>query len=348
MRALRVALYLIAALAAVTVAPTMPSAQIGVSITLAPPALPVYAQPAIPGAGYIWTPGYWAWGPDGYYWVPGTWVLPPAVGVLWTPGYWGWSSGAYIWNGGYWGPHIGFYGGINYGFGYTGIGYAGGYWNNGAFFYNRSVNNISNTNITNVYTKNVTNNINNSKVSFNGPGGATAKMTAAEAAAARQPHTPPTPLQVQHREAAAKEPTLRASVNHGVPPVAATAKPGVFSGPAVVPARAGPAPTPAATRTAPPVRTPAKAGTAEPARAATPRTTTPPRPETPAHVVPPRPATPAHVAPPRPATPAHVAPVRPVAPHPAAVRPAPPRPAPHPAAQRAAPHPAAARRPEPK
>jgi len=73
-----------------------------VSITIAPPVLPVYVQPALPGPGYIWTPGYWAYGDDGYYWVPGTWVLPPAVGVLWTPGYWGWHDGIYAWNAGYW------------------------------------------------------------------------------------------------------------------------------------------------------------------------------------------------------------------------------------------------------
>jgi hypothetical protein len=32
----------------------------GVSITIAPPALPIYVQPAIPAEGYLWTPGYWA------------------------------------------------------------------------------------------------------------------------------------------------------------------------------------------------------------------------------------------------------------------------------------------------
>ncbi len=42
-----------------------------VSVTVAPPVLPVYVQPACPGDGYIWTPGYWAYGPDGYFWVPG-------------------------------------------------------------------------------------------------------------------------------------------------------------------------------------------------------------------------------------------------------------------------------------
>src|SRR5215472_3847994 len=117
---------------------------VGVSVRIGPPALPVYVQPVCPGPGYIWTPGYWAYGPDGYYWVPGTWVQPPVVGVLWTPGYWGWSNGYYLWHEGYWGPHVGFYGGINYGFGYTGVGFRGGYWNNGAFFYNRSVNRVIN------------------------------------------------------------------------------------------------------------------------------------------------------------------------------------------------------------
>src|ERR1700756_3073681 len=59
-----------------------------------PPLLPEYEQPPIPAPGYIWTPGYWAYGADDYYWVPGTWVQPPAVGLLWTPGYWGWFNGA--------------------------------------------------------------------------------------------------------------------------------------------------------------------------------------------------------------------------------------------------------------
>src|ERR1700682_1583192 len=104
-----------------------------VSVNIAPPVLPVYAQPACPGDGYIWTPGYWAYGDDGYFWVPGTWVLAPYTGALWTPGYWDYSDdGVYVFNEGYWGLHIGFYGGVNYGYGYCGEGYQGGYWNNGA------------------------------------------------------------------------------------------------------------------------------------------------------------------------------------------------------------------------
>ena len=65
------------------------------------------------------------------------------MGALWTPGYWGFYGGRYLFYPGYWGLHIGFYGGINYGFGYVGFGYEGGYWNSGRFFYNRVYNHIN-------------------------------------------------------------------------------------------------------------------------------------------------------------------------------------------------------------
>ena len=95
-------------------------------------------------------------------------MQPPQVGVLWTPGYWGWGGGPYLFHAGYWGPHIGFYGGVNYGFGYGGVGYEGGYWNHGSFAYNRSVNNVSNVSVTNVYNKTVINNTTVNRTSFNG------------------------------------------------------------------------------------------------------------------------------------------------------------------------------------
>ncbi len=106
-------------------------ARVFVSVGIAPPAIPVYTQPIAPGDGYIWTPGYWAWTDDGYQWVDGAWVLPPYTGALWTPGYWGYGPGGYLWNAGYWGPTVGYYGGINYGFGYFGTGFYGGYWGGG-------------------------------------------------------------------------------------------------------------------------------------------------------------------------------------------------------------------------
>ena len=221
MRALRPLIPFFLALATIS-SPSTSFAQIavGVSITVAPPALPVYVQPPIPAPGYIWTPGYWAYGPDGYYWVPGTWILPPTVGLLWTPGYWGWREGVYVWNGGYWGPHIGYYGGINYGFGYVGVGYEGGHWDGGVFAYNKTVNNFGGVTVVNTYSKTVINNTTVNQVSFNGPGGATAQATAQEAAAAREQHTPPTALQTQHAQAASTNRSLLASVNHGNPGIA--------------------------------------------------------------------------------------------------------------------------------
>ncbi len=121
--------------------------QVAVEAQVAPPALREYEQPEAPGAGYLWTPGYWAWdaGAGDYYWVDGAWVEPPYVGALWTPGYWGPGYGSgYLWNAGYWGPYVGYYGGINYGWGYFGAGYYGGYWNRGAFWYNRDLNRFHN------------------------------------------------------------------------------------------------------------------------------------------------------------------------------------------------------------
>jgi hypothetical protein len=221
--------------------PAAASAQVrvGVSITIAPPELPVYDQPICPGDGYIWTPGYWAYGDDDYYWVPGTWVLAPEVGFLWTPGYWGWGDGGYIFYEGYWGPVIGFYGGINYGFGYFGHGYEGGRWDHDHFFYNRAVTNVNVTVIHNVYETRVVNNT-VTRVSYNGGnGGINERPTSQEQAAARERHIPPVAAQAQHVQAARTNPELRASANHGKPPVAATVKPGELKGGGVVAAREG-------------------------------------------------------------------------------------------------------------
>jgi hypothetical protein len=222
----------------VTSAPSF--AQIGISITIAPPELPVYEQPLCPAEGYIWTPGYWAWGDDDYYWVPGTWVLAPEVGFLWTPGYWGWGGSSFIFYEGYWGPRVGFYGGIPYGYGYFGHGYEGGRWDNGHFYYNRSVNNVNITEIHNVYNTTVVNNTTINRVSYNGGnGGINERPRPEEEAAARERHIPPVPVQRQHVQAARANPELRASVNHGKPLVAATPKPGVLNGRGVVPAKEG-------------------------------------------------------------------------------------------------------------
>lgn len=206
---------------------------VGISIRVGPPPLPVYVQPPPPYPGYLWTPGYWAYGPEGYYWVPGTWVEPPAVGLLWTPGYWGWRNGFYVWNGGYWGPHVGFYGGINYGFGYTGVGFVGGAWRGGVYSYNRAVTNVNTTIIHNTYNTTVINNrtVINNHTSFNGgPGGINARPSEAERGAFRDHHIAPTTLQMQHQQTAGSNRQFLASVNHGRPSMAASPRAGEFNG----------------------------------------------------------------------------------------------------------------------
>ena len=210
--------------------PSSASVSVGISVGIAPPLLPVYEQPPIPGPGYIWTPGYWAWGPYSYYWVPGTWVLPPAIGLLWTPPWWGWVDGAYVFNAGYWGPSIGFYGGIDYGFGYFGHGYDGGYWDHGRFFYNREVNNIRDPGVTNVYSRGVSNNVSANRVSFNGGrGGINAQPTAQERNAMQARHLQPTGAQLQHLSAARSNRALLATANHGDPPIKGTSRAGRFN-----------------------------------------------------------------------------------------------------------------------
>jgi WXXGXW repeat (2 copies) len=217
-------------------APLAAWSQVSLSINFGPPPLPVYAQPEIPADGYLWTPGYWSWNPSDsdYYWVPGTWVLAPAVGLLWTPGYWGYEGSAFRWHGGYWADHIGFYGGVNYGYGYTGHGYEGGHWAGDVFAYNRSVNNVNTTVVHNVYNTTVVNNYNVTRVSFNGgPGGVSARPSASELQVTSAKHVEPTANQVQHERTALATPTQRASVNHGVPQVAATPRPSAFAVPEV-------------------------------------------------------------------------------------------------------------------
>ena len=216
-------------------------AQIGISVSFGPPALPVYEQPICPGDGYLWTPGYWAWDPDfaDYYWVPGTWVLAPEVGFLWTPGWWGWGGGGYLFHEGYWGPQVGFYGGIYYGFGYFGTGFYGGRWDGGHFFYNRAVNNVNVTIIHNTYNT-VIKQPNINRISYNGgTGGIVARATPQEEAAAKERHIPPVAAQLQHIQTARANPALRASANQGKPPIAATDKPGEFSGHVVAAREAG-------------------------------------------------------------------------------------------------------------
>ena len=202
-----------------------------------PPPLPVYDQPEAPADNYLWTPGYWGYAPAGYYWVPGAWCAAPYVGALWTPGWWGPHGRGYGFHHGYWNRHIGFYGGVPYGFGYYGTGYEGGYWNGNRFAYNRAVSNVNITTIHNVYNRTVivnnvrinnsvtnryvNNTVINNRVSYNGGrGGIQARPVLAEMAAFRSQRTPAMTAQIQNQRIAATNRGQFFQQNQGRPQMA--------------------------------------------------------------------------------------------------------------------------------
>lgn len=215
--------------------PVASVASVLISVTVAPPELPVYEQPLCPEQGLMWSPGYWAWGDDGYYWVPGDWVPAPYEGALWTPPWWGWDDGHYIFHNGYWGNEVGYYGGIDYGFGYMGVGFVGGEWRGGSFAYNTAVMRVNTTVIHNTYVNEaiVRRNtiVNERHVAYNGgPGGIRHDPTAAERAAMSGRHQGPTQAQLQHVQTARADRTSYAKENGGHPRTLAMARPGEGAG----------------------------------------------------------------------------------------------------------------------
>jgi hypothetical protein len=153
--------------------------------------------------------------------------MPPAIDLLWTPGYWGWNGGVFVFSVGFWGPTVGFYGGINYGFGYSGFGYDGGYWRGNTFYYDTTVNNFGTTRINAVYTRNVVTSRTITRTSFNGgPGGVVARPNAAQVAASRQAHLAPTPRQTSHTQLASQNPASRAGTSRGMQVAHASARSG--------------------------------------------------------------------------------------------------------------------------
>ena len=54
-----------------------------------PPPPPRYgARGYAPGAGYVWTDGYWDWRGGRWFWVGGAWQRPPRGRAVWVPGAW--------------------------------------------------------------------------------------------------------------------------------------------------------------------------------------------------------------------------------------------------------------------
>ncbi len=220
-----------------------------------PPPLPVYEQPPAPEPDDLWTPGYWNYAAAGYFWVPGVWVAAPYRGALWTPGYWGAYRGRYGYHPGFWGQHIGFYGGIAYGFGYFGSGYRGGYWNGDHFNYNRAVTNVDVAKIHNVYNRTeivnnasvndavsnrYVNNVSVNRASYNGGrGGIQVRPAPAEVAALRTPRIAPMRTQIAVEERAAADRRQFYAANGGRPALPVAPSPVVADRTLAVPAGLG-------------------------------------------------------------------------------------------------------------
>jgi hypothetical protein len=235
MKLFRSARWLLLALLLPLIPASQARAGVFISVGFAPPILPVYVQPACPEPGYMWTPGYWAYGPDGYYWVPGAWVPAPYEGALWTPPYWGWSGGLYVFHPGYWGPHVGYYGGVNYGFGFFGVGFVGGAWHGREFAYNTAVVHVNNVYIHNTYIdRTVIENhtvVRDSRVAYSGgPGGINHPPTTQERTYMHEQHMGATAMQQAHVQAARADRGSYFNSNHGQPQRAAMERPMGFNG----------------------------------------------------------------------------------------------------------------------
>ena len=214
----------------VWVLPAPSYAGVFISVGFAPPPLPVYVQPPCPEPGLMWVPGYWAYGPEGYYWVPGAWVPAPYEGALWTPPYWGWDGGLYMFHPGYWGLHVGYYGGINYGFGYMGIGFVGGRWYGHRFEYNTAVMHVDRRFVHDTYEDRAIVERSyverGSSVAYSGgPGGIRHMANAQERLAERDQHMGRTSFQAQHMNTAMRDRSAYFNHNHGQPQNLAAQRP---------------------------------------------------------------------------------------------------------------------------
>src|SRR5262249_23004010 len=112
---------------------------------------------------------------------------------------------------------VGFYGGINYGFGYGGIGYYGGRWEGNTFYYNTAVTNVSSTIVRYTYVQRTNRVVTNSRASFYGPGGVTARPIAEQRIAIRERHIQATSAQMTHQRNAAKNGHRPTIVNRSHP-----------------------------------------------------------------------------------------------------------------------------------
>jgi hypothetical protein len=72
-----------AAFAALAV-PAFSQVRVGVYLGAPPPPVRYERRPEMPGAGYVWTEGYWEPNGGRYRWHGGAWQRPPYEGAYYT------------------------------------------------------------------------------------------------------------------------------------------------------------------------------------------------------------------------------------------------------------------------
>jgi hypothetical protein len=144
----------------------------------------------------------------------------------------------YVFHPGYWGRHVGYYGGINYGFGYMGVGFVGGMWHGHDFRYNTAVMRVGDgprwgrdrvyVDRTIVERNTI---VNDRHIAFNGGrDGIHYEPRPEERNAMHEQHMGATAVQQQHFQAARSDRSSYARNNSGHPQNAAVDRPMGFHG----------------------------------------------------------------------------------------------------------------------
>ena len=105
---------LAAGLLALGLAVPAASAQVGFGVTIGapPPPLRYEVRPASPGAGFVWTEGFYEPYNSGYRWHGGYWQRPPYEGAYYVHPHWDHYPDGWHQHEGYWahgGPGEGFH-----------------------------------------------------------------------------------------------------------------------------------------------------------------------------------------------------------------------------------------------
>ena len=186
--------------------------QTGISVAVAPPALPVLAYRPNWISDHVWMPNDWVYGSENPQWIPGTWIM---LGVLETPGYLGGAAVARVWRAGY--------GKADIRLQVTGLEQIVGeydreYQPNGVFSYSPTLNKFSSNSLIKL-----DGNVSDTSLSAVRYSGGRGAITAQE-----QPIPAPA-LQIQNQQAARTNHPPVAPSKRGKSAIAAIPKPGDFS-----------------------------------------------------------------------------------------------------------------------